>query len=90
MALNKTKLVNDLKNLRAYMKTVNDANIADDEYANRLANLIEDYVKSAEVTVVAPTGLISVVGSPSAQANANPISIPGNPNLSPPLKGGLS
>lgn len=42
-----------------------------------LADAIEKYVKSAKVSVTAPTGAIQVQGSPSAQSNVAPIIIDG-------------
>lgn len=45
--------------------------------ADALATAIYDFVKSAEVTVTALTGEIQVVGTPSAQANSQPISLKG-------------
>lgn len=51
---------------------------ADDEAAaETLAGIIYDFVKSAEVTITALPNEVSVVGSPSAQANAVPLTLKG-------------
>lgn len=71
MALNKTTLKNDLKAIFE-SRPVND-----EAAANALADAIYDFVKSAEVTVTALSGEISVVGSAAAQANVQPISLKG-------------
>lgn len=69
--LNKDALKNALKTI---MQT--DGNDADSA-ANALANAIDAYVKTAKVTVTAPTGAIAVQGSPTAQSNVVPIQIEG-------------
>lgn len=69
--LNKDALKNALKTI---MTTEgNDA----DSAANALAAAIDDYVKSAKVTVTALPGTIAVQGSPTAQSNVVPIQIEG-------------
>ena len=49
MALNKQALKQGIIALQQYMLTKTDASM--EEYAERLASLIEDFVKSGEVTV---------------------------------------
>lgn len=48
-----------------------------DSVADALATAIDTYVKSAKVTVTAPTGAIAVQGSATAQSNVVPIQIEG-------------
>lgn len=50
-----------------------DQNKAIDDFATKLAQVITEAIKSADLTI--PPGMIQVVGSPSAQANVNPIRI---------------
>lgn len=83
MALNKTALEKALKNV---FTAERDPETAAAKAAAEIAKAIDDYVKTAKVTVVAPTGAISVVGSPSAQSNAQPITITGEVTMG----GGLS
>lgn len=83
MALNKTALENALKTI---FTTERDPATAAAKAASEIAKAIDDYVKTAKVTVVAPTGAISVTGSPSAQSNAQPITITGEVTMG----GGLS
>ncbi|WP_405343518.1 hypothetical protein [Fibrobacter sp.] len=45
--------------------------------AESLANAIDTYVRGAEVTITALPNEVSVVGSPSAQANAVPLTLKG-------------
>lgn len=45
--------------------------------ADALANAIDAYVRGAEVTITALPNEVSVVGSPSAQANAVPLTLKG-------------
>ena len=71
MALNKTALKNALKAVFESRPS------SDEDAADALATAIYDFVKSAEVTVTALTGEISVVGSPSAQSNALQIQLNG-------------
>lgn len=85
MALDRNTLKNDIKSLRQHMQTIEDPAEANEYYASQLANIIEKFVKTADVKVIAPTGLIAVQGSPSAQANVAPITIEGKPTM-----GGLS
>lgn len=71
MALNKTTLKNALK-------AVFESRPADDEAAaEALANVFYDFVKSAEVTITALPNEVSVVGSPTAQANTVPLTLKG-------------
>ena len=51
MALNKEQLKQGIIRLQQYMLTKTDASM--EEYAERLASLIHDFVKSGEVTVQA-------------------------------------
>ena len=85
MALDKATLKNDIKSLRDAMKNIDDPVQANEYYAEQLSTIIDKFVKTAKVTVIAPSGLISVVGSPTAQANPAPITITGTP-----VTGGLS
>ena len=64
MALNKQALKQGIIALQQYMLTKTDASM--EEYAERLASLIEDFVKSGEVTVQ-PGISVSTVGTASAQ-----------------------
>lgn len=71
MALDKNALKGALKNMF-------ESRPADDEAAaETLAGIIYDFVKSAEVTITALPNEVSVVGSPSAQANAVPLTLKG-------------
>ena len=71
MALDKNALKYALKNMF-------ESRPADDEAAaETLAGIIYDFVKSAEVTITALPNEVSVVGSPSAQANAVPLTLKG-------------
>lgn len=68
----------DKDSLKSAIKTImqtegNDA----DSAATALANAIDEYVKSAKVTVTALPGTIAVQGSPTAQSNVVPIQIEG-------------
>ena len=64
MALNKQALKQGIIALQQYMLTKTDASM--EEYAERLASLIEDFVKSGEVTVQ-PGISVSTVGTATAQ-----------------------
>jgi len=46
--------------------------------ANAIAGQVDAYIKTAEVTVTALTGEVSVQGSATAQANVAPITLTGN------------
>lgn len=70
--LDKDTLKSSLKNIME-----SEGNNAD-SVADALATAIDNYVKSAKVTVTAPTGAIQVQGSPSAQSNVAPIQIEGS------------
>ena len=64
MALNKQALKQGIIALQQYMLSKTDASM--EEYAERLASLIEDFVKSGEVTVQ-PGISVSTAGTASAQ-----------------------
>lgn len=70
--LDKDILKSSLKNIME-----SEGNTAD-SVADALATAIDNFVKSAKVTVTAPTGAIQVQGSPSAQSNVTPIQIEGS------------
>lgn len=82
MALVKDTLKSDLKTaiLSAAISNAKD-NVTLDEAIGRIAEAIagavDTYVKSAKVTVTAPTGAIAVQGSATAQSNVVPIQIEG-------------
>ena len=71
MALDKSALKASLIEI---MKT--DGNTPESA-ADALANAIDAYVRGAEVTITALPNEVSVVGSPSAQANAVPLTLKG-------------
>ena len=71
MALNKTTLKNALKAVFESRPS------SDEAAAEALAEIIYDFVKSAEVTITALPNEVSVVGSPTAQANAVPLTLKG-------------
>ncbi|MBR6833843.1 MAG: hypothetical protein IKM81_10740 [Fibrobacter sp.] len=71
MALNKTTLKNALKAVFESRPS------SDEDAADALATAIYDFVKSAEVTITALPNEVSVVGSPTAQANAVPLTLKG-------------
>lgn len=71
MALNKTTLKNALKAVFESRPS------SDEDAADALATAIYDFVKSAEVTITALPNEVTVVGSPSAQANAVPLTLKG-------------
>lgn len=71
MALNKTTLKNALKAVFESRPS------SDEDAADALATAIYDFVKSAEVTITALPNEVSVVGSPSAQANVVPLTLKG-------------
>lgn len=71
MALNKTTLKNALKAVFESRPS------SDEDAADALATVIYDFVKSAEVTITALPNEVSVVGSPTAQANAVPLTLKG-------------
>jgi hypothetical protein len=48
------------------------------EIASAIAETVDEYVKTATVTVTASAGQIAVEGSASAQTNVTPIVIEGN------------
>lgn len=49
-----------------------------DRLAEAIASVVDSYVRSADVTVIADVGTINVAGSPTNQSNAVPITIEGN------------
>jgi len=61
MALNKTKLKNDIIEIMKEMRTRTEN--SDEEYATRLSDAIDSYVKSATITytdgLVAPDGPVT-------------------------------
>jgi len=64
MALNKTTLKNGIKGLLTDMRT--RGTNADEEFATRLSDLIEDYVKSGDgkiTTAVLVAGSVPVTGT---------------------------
>ena len=67
MALNKEQLKQGIIRLQQDMQRKTDASM--EEYAERLASLIEDFVKSGEVTVQ-PGISVSTVGTATAQTGA--------------------
>ena len=71
MALNKTTLKNALKAVFESRPS------SDEDAADALATAIYDFVKSAEVTITALPKEVSVVGSPTAQANAVSLTLKG-------------
>lgn len=84
MALDKNGLKTALK---AIFSAQRDPETAAETAADELANAIETYVKGAEVTVTALTGEVAVQGSPTAQANVDPLTFKGGDGLH---SGGLS
>lgn len=70
MALNKTTLKNALKAVFESRPS------SDEDAADALATAIYDFVKSAEVTITALPNEV-LVGSPTAQANAVPLTLKG-------------
>lgn len=72
MALDKSKLKSSLKNMFESVPKNHDA------AAEMLANIIYDFVTSAEVTVTALTGEVAVEGTAAAQANVAPLTFKGN------------
>lgn len=78
MALNKAQLANQIKDILDNIYTADIQEDADpddirQQYATALADVIDQYVKSATVTF-AP-GTIMVTGSATAQANSAPLVI---------------
>ena len=71
MALDKTTLKNALKNMFESRPQ------SDEAAAEQLAQILFDFVKSAEVTVTALTGEVSVQGSATAQQNVAPLTFKG-------------
>lgn len=67
MALNKEQLKQGIIRLQQDMLTKTDASI--EEYAERLASLINDFVKSGEVTVKAGIS-VSTAGTAAAQTGS--------------------
>ena len=67
MALNKQALQQGIIRLQQDMQRKTDASM--EEYAERLASLIDDYVKSGEVTVAAGIS-VSTAGTATAQTGA--------------------
>ena len=67
MALNKEQLKQGIIRLQQYMLTKTDASM--EEYAERLASLIDTFVRSGEVTVKAGIS-VSTAGTAAAQTGA--------------------
>ena len=67
MALNKEQLKQGIIRLQQDMLTKTDASM--EEYAERLASLINDFVKSGEVTVQAGIS-VSTAGTAAAQTGS--------------------
>lgn len=92
MALDLSKFKGDLKKALEDIDSANnkdgiDKSAALETAADYLATAIDAYIRTAEVTVTALTGEISVVGSPSEQANTQPIQLKGGDGIH---TGGLS
>jgi len=69
MALNKQALKSGILQLMNEMRTKTEN--ADNEFAERLANLIDAFVKSGTVTVTVATGIpVSTAGTAAAQTGA--------------------
>jgi hypothetical protein len=74
MALNKANLQNGIETLLTDLyQTTNTSAEAHQEFASRLANLIDNYIKDATITI--PAGFLVVVGSATTQQNPAPILI---------------
>nr|DAP16024.1 MAG TPA: hypothetical protein [Caudoviricetes sp.] len=67
MALNKEQLKQGIIQLQQDMLTKTDASM--EEYAERLASLINDFVKSGEVTI-APGISVTTAGTAASQTGA--------------------
>ena len=67
MALNKEQLKQGIIQLQQYMLTKTEPSM--EEYAERLASLINDFVKSGEVTVKAGIS-VSTAGTAAAQTGS--------------------
>ncbi|WP_454951926.1 hypothetical protein [Capnocytophaga granulosa] len=67
MALNKEQLKQGIIRLQQHMLTKTDASM--EEYAERLASLINDFVKSGEVTI-APGISVTTAGTAASQTGA--------------------
>lgn len=74
--LDKVTLTAALKAM--FEENAKDDGMTTDKAAEKLADIIDTYVRNASVVVTAPTGTIQVVGTPSAQSNVVPIVINGN------------
>lgn len=65
--LNKTELKQSIHELLGDMRKRTE--VSDDEFAERLAGIIDEYIKSATITV--PAGIpVSTTGGPTAQTGA--------------------
>jgi len=62
------------------LKNESDTAAAQQKLAEDLADAIIGIIKKGKVTIVVPPGTIQVQGSPSAQTNASPITLTGDPN----------
>lgn len=82
MALDKDTLKSDLKTaiVSAANSNAQDGVVlsdAIDRIAEAIAGAVDNYVKTAKVTVTAQPGTIAVQGSPTDQSNVVPIQIEG-------------
>lgn len=92
MALDKNALQKELKTalLKAAESNAKDGvslDTAMENLANAISCAVDSFVRSAEVTVTALTGEVKVVGSPSSQQNADPLTFKGGDETH---SGGLS
>lgn len=92
MALNLKTFKADLKTALVTVNSQNnkdgvDSDTALENLANALAEKVDAYIRTAEVTVTALTGEVSVQGSPSAQSNVTALTFKGGDSTH---TGGLS
>ncbi len=67
MPLNKVTLKSQIKNLCAEMRTKTE--VSDEAYAEKMATIIDDYIKTATITVA---GVITA-GSAATQTQTAPV-----------------
>ncbi len=67
MPLNKATLKNQIKNLCAEMRTKME--VSDEAYAEKMATIIDDYIKTATITV---SGVVTA-GSAATQTQTTPV-----------------
>lgn len=82
MALNLETLKTDLENALNEVESANNKDGVTSPQAAKtlaaaLAGVIDSYIKSAVVKVIAAPGQIAVTGTPAAQSNAAPIELQG-------------